>query len=54
MVNFKGLSYKEVKGILDLMGVTYELSGYGYAYEQNIEVDKVIDKKVIIKFKGLY
>ena len=54
MINFKGLSYKEVKGILDLMGVTYELSGYGYAYEQNIEVDKVIDKKVIIKFKGLY
>lgn len=54
MIDFKGLSYKETIEILKLMNVEYELDGYGYAYEQNIEVGKKIDKKVVIKFKGLY
>ena len=54
MLNFIGMSYKEVKNILDLMGVEYELSGYGYATKQNIDVGDKISGKVIIEFKGLY
>ena len=54
MIDFSGMSYKEVKEILDLMGVEYELNGYGYAYSQNISKGDIIDKKVIIEFKGLY
>ena len=54
MINFNGMSYKEVKEILKLMSVEYELSGYGYAYSQNIDSGNVIDKKVVIEFKGLY
>ena len=54
MPNFTGLSYKEVKEILNLMKVEYELSGYGYAGNQNIPPGETIDKKVIIEFKGLY
>ncbi len=54
MIDFNGMSYKEVKEILKLMDVEYELSGYGYAYQQNIDNGNVIDKKVIIEFKGLY
>ena len=54
MIDFTGLSYKEVKGILDLMGVSYELNGYGYAYSQNIPAGDIIEGQVIIEFKGLY
>ena len=54
MINFNGLSYKEVKEILNLMNVEYSLSGYGYAYEQNIPTGNKINSKVEIKFKGLY
>lgn len=54
MIDFSGLSYKEIVEILKLMNVEYELDGYGYAYEQNIEVGNKIDKKVVIKLKGLY
>lgn len=54
MPNFGGMAYKDIKNILDLMRVEYELSGYGYAYEQNIEAGQKIENKVIIKFKGLY
>lgn len=54
MIDFTGLSYKEVKEILTLMGVEYELKGYGYASSQNILKEKIADKKVIVEFKGLY
>ena len=54
MIDFNGMSYKEVKEILKLMDVDYELSGYGYAYSQNIDAGSIIDKKVVIEFKGLY
>ena len=54
MIDFKGLSYKEAKSILDLMNVKYELSGYGYVTEQNIEVGKKIDKDIKLELKGLY
>ncbi len=54
MINFSGMSYKEVKETLKLMNVEYELSGYGYAKSQNIEADNKIDKKIVIEFKGLY
>ena len=54
MIDFSGLSYKEVKEVLNLMNVEYELEGYGYAYSQNIEKGSKIDKKVTVKFKGLY
>ena len=54
MPDFKGLSYKEVKNVLNLMKVEYDLSGYGYAVNQNIEAGSKIDKKVVIEFKGIY
>ena len=54
MIDFKGLSYKEGKEILKLMNVDYELDGYGYVYEQNVEIGKKIDKKVVLKLKGIY
>lgn len=54
MIDFKGLSYKEVNEILKLMNVSYELQGYGYAVSQNIEPGKKIDDKIIIELKGLY
>ena len=54
MIDFKGKSYKEAKEILKLMNVEYELSGYGYVTNQNIEVGNKIDKKVILELKGLY
>ena len=54
MINFNGMSYKEANSILKLMGVQYELNGYGYVYEQNITVGKLIDKKVILKLKNKY
>ena len=54
MLDFSGMSYKDVKNILDLMGVDYQLSGYGYAYKQNIAVGDVIKEKVLIEFKELY
>ena len=54
MIDFNGLSYKEVKEILNLMNVEYELDGYGYAYLQNISSGDIINEKVVIKFKGLY
>ena len=54
MIDFKGMSYKEANNILKLMGVEYELSGYGYVYEQNILASKIIDKKVILKLKNKY
>ena len=54
MIDFKGLSYKEVTEILKLMNVNYELKGYGYAISQNIEPGKKIEDKIIIELKGLY
>lgn len=54
MIDFTGMSYKSVKEVLDLMGVSYELKGYGYASSQNILKGEKVDKKVIIEFKGLY
>ena len=54
MIDFTGLSYKEAKEILTLMGVEYELNGYGYVSNQNIPKGEKVDKKVILEFKGLY
>ena len=54
MIDFTGLSYKEVKLILELMDVEYNLTGYGYAYSQNIPSGNKVDKKVEISFKGIY
>ena len=54
MIDFKGMSYKDASNILKLMGVEYELDGYGYVYEQNIGVSNIIDKKVLLKLKGKY
>ena len=54
MIDFSGLSYKEAKEILNLMNVNYELDGYGYVKEQNIEVGNTIEDKVILKLEGLY
>ena len=54
MIDFSGLSYKEAKSVLDLMSVSYNLSGYGYVVSQNIEVGAKIDKTVELELKGLY
>lgn len=54
MIDFAGMSYKECKNVLELMNVEYNLSGYGYAVEQNIELGNIIDKKVEIKFSKIY
>jgi len=54
MIDFKGLSYKESKVILQFMDVEYNLVGYGYAYTQNIKPGDKIDKKIEIKFKKPY
>lgn len=54
MIDFNGLSYKDAKNILNLMGTKYNLEGYGYVYEQNIEVGKKIDKEIILKLKGKF
>ena len=52
MIDFKGMSYKEAVSILKLMGVEYELDGYGYVYEQNIlsgsKIDKELDKLIYV------
>ena len=54
MIDFKGLSYKEAKNVLDLMNVSYDLKGYGYVINQNIEPGQKIDNDVILELKGLY
>ena len=54
MINFIGMSYKDANNILNLMGVKYKLEGYGYVYEQNIELDKKIDGEVVLKLKEKY
>ena len=54
MIDFTGMSYKDVKNILDLMNVEYSLSGYGYVKNQNILAGEKINDKVIIEFTGLY
>lgn len=54
MIDFMGLSYKDANNILKLMGVSYKLEGYGYVYEQNIDVNKKIVEEVILKFKNKY
>jgi len=54
MVDLKGLSYKEAVSILELMDVTYSLSGYGYVVSQNIDPGNKIDKRIEVTLKGLY
>jgi len=54
MIDFNDVSYKDAKNILNLMGVKYKLDGYGYVYEQNIEVGKKIDIEIVLKLKGKY
>ena len=53
-IDFTGLSYKEVKEILELMDVKYKLNGYGYVTNQNISAGEIIDDEIIIELKGLY
>ena len=53
-IDFTGLSYKEAKSILDLMGVKYELSGSGFVYEQSIPASEIISEKIILKLKDKY
>lgn len=54
MIDLNGMSYKDANSILKLMGVKYKLEGYGYVYEQNIDVGMKIDDEVILKLKGKY
>lgn len=54
MIDFTGLSYKESLAVLKMMGVTYQLEGYGYAYFQNILANEKIEQEVLIKFSDIY
>ncbi len=53
-IDFKNLSYKEAKAVLDLMGVKYKLEGTGFVAEQSIKSGDKIDKEIILKFKSKY
>lgn len=54
MIDFSNMAYKECITVLKMMGVTYKLEGYGYAYEQNILAGEKMDKEIEIKFKSIY
>ncbi len=54
MIDLTGLSYKEVKNILELMNVEYELSGYGYVTNQSIPAGSKVETKVTVELKGRY
>ena len=55
MPNLINLSYKEVKQVLDFMGINYKLEGTGYVYEQSIaEGIEITSNEVIIKLKEKY
>ncbi len=54
MIDLTGFSYKEAREILTLMGVEYELKGYGYVSNQSVSKGEKVDKKVTVEFKGLY
>ena len=54
MPNLVGLSYKNAKEILNLMGVKYELNGYGYVTSQSIEPGDKVTDIVKVELKGLY
>ena len=45
---------EDAKNILNLIGNKYNLEGYGYVYEQNIEAGKKIDKEIVLKLKGKF
>ncbi len=42
MIDLVGMSYKDAKNILELMGVNYELKGNGYVTEQSILKDTIV------------
>ena len=54
MIDLTGYSRKEVINICNLLGISYELEGAGYVYEQSIAVGESITDKVIIKLKNKY
>ena len=54
MIDFIGVSYKDANAILNLMGVSYKLEGYGYVYEQSIETGKRVAEDIVLKLKGKY
>ena len=54
MPDFTGLSYKEAKGILDLINAKYSFDGYGYVVSQNIVQGETIDKEIVLELRGLY
>ena len=54
MIDFTGMSYKDAKEILKLMNVEYELTGYGYVTNQNIESGNKINEKVVLELQGRY
>lgn len=51
MIDFTGISYKDAKNILELIGCNYKMEGYGYVYEQNINAGDIIDGEVLLKLK---
>ena len=54
MIDLKGLSYKECKSVLDLMGVNYKINGVGYVDNQSIEPGKKVEGEVEINLKQIY
>jgi len=56
MPDLNGFSKKEVRAICDILNLSCTLEGFGYAKDQSIIKDSLINKgdNVIIKFKELY
>ena len=54
MVDLTGLSYKDTIGVLNLMDVEYNISGYGYVGNQSILSGEKINDKIEIEMKQLY
>ena len=53
-INFNGMSLKDAKSVLELMGVKYEISGNGFVYEQSVKDGDIIKDKIVLKLKDKY
>ena len=51
MLNLIGLSFKEVKIILDYMDINYTIEGNGYVYEQSVSEGTVLNPDDVITIK---
>lgn len=47
MINLIGYSYKEVVGLLNMLGINYKIEGTGYVFEQSIPEGSIIGEDVL-------